>query len=359
MRITFPHMGNVWVAVRAIAGKMGIDLVVPPPTSERTLSLGTRYSPETICLPFKLTLGNMIEALELGADTIMMMGKYGPCRWGYYHRIQEQVLGEMGYRFDMVNERKLGYKGMVKNISGQASLKDIVDGFRFGLSKLRAVDEVEKLTRKIRAIERNKGDATIIFKDAIKAIDSAADHKATKQAKREHIDKLQNVPCVPGYKPLKIGIIGEFFVVVDPFANMNLEIELGKLGVEVRQTQSIMNWLNINPFVKVFGLHEKDKSHRAAKPFLTRHVGGDGWQSVGETVLHSEDWDGIVHLEPFGCLPEITARNIMLSMRGGIPVLNFSLDEHTGKSGMLTRLEAFIDMINIRKHNKNLQLAAR
>ncbi len=350
MRVTFPHMGNAWVAVKAIASKMGIDLVVPPPTSEHTLSLGTRYSPETICLPFKLTLGNMIEALESGADTILMLGRYGPCRWGYYHRIQEQILSEMGYNFNMVKE-SLGIRGMVKNVADQASIKEIIAGFRLGLAKLKAIDEVEQLTRKIRAIERNKGDATQIYRDAIKAIDNAADHKATKRAMREHVERLENVPGIPSHKPLKIGVIGEFFVVVDPFANMNIEVELGKLGAEVRQTQSILNWLNINPFVKAFGLHEKAKSHKAARPFLSRHVGGDGWQSVGEKVLHSEDWDGIIHLEPFGCLPEITARNIMLSMKDGIPVLNFSLDEHTGKAGMINRLEAFLDMIYIQKRN--------
>ncbi len=59
-------MGNIWVGLKAMANKLGVEIVVPPPTTHRTLSLGVKYSPETACLPFKLTLGNMIEALESG-----------------------------------------------------------------------------------------------------------------------------------------------------------------------------------------------------------------------------------------------------------------------------------------------------
>jgi len=81
-------------------------------------------------------------------------------------------------------------------------------------------------------------------------------------------------------------------------------------------------------------------------------VGGDGWQSVGEKVLHAGDWDGIVHLEPFGCLPEIMARNIMPSIKNGLPVLNIIYAEHTGKAGIITRLEAFVDMIRTKKRRQ-------
>ena len=66
-------------------------------------------------------------------------------------------------------------------------------------------------------------------------------------------------------------------------------------------------------------------------------------------MLHAKDWDGLVHLEPFGCLPETMARNIMPSTREQLPVLNIMYDEHTGKAGVINRLEAFVDMINRKK----------
>jgi len=347
MRLGLTHMGNINVAVKAMANKLGVDLVMTPPTTQRTLSLGVKYSPEMACFPFKLQLGNMIEALELGADTLFMPGGNGPCRFGYYHKVHELILRELGYNFYMVNQ-DFGIMHIVKYLTDGASLREIITAFRFGLAKLKALDELERLVHKMRAIERDKGNATRIYRDAFKAIDDAGDSQAIKQAKQE----LMNLPTVSSPNPLKIGITGEFFIVLDPFANMDIEIELGKLGVEVRRSIFVGDWVRLNPFIYALGLLEKNKAHRAAMPYLSRHVGGDGWQSVGEKVLHDRDWDGLVHLEPFGCLPEIMARNIMPSTKEELPVLNIIYDEHTGKAGMVSRLEAFTDMIYRRKRRR-------
>ncbi len=32
MKITYPHMGNLYIVVRALLTRLGIDLVLPPPT---------------------------------------------------------------------------------------------------------------------------------------------------------------------------------------------------------------------------------------------------------------------------------------------------------------------------------------
>jgi len=351
MRLGLPHMGSVYVAVKAMADQLGVDLVIPPPTSHRTLSLGVKYSPEMACLPFKLTLGNMIEALELGADTTMMPGGAAPCRFGYYHKVQESILHELGYDFHMVTQDR-GIIEMIRYLTNGASARKILVAFRFGLAKLTALDELERLVHKIRAIERDKGEATRIYREGIKAIHNAGDYQALDQAKREHIHRLRNLPTVSFPDPIKIGVTGEFFVVLDSFANMDIEIELGKLGVEVRRSIFVRDWVRFNPFLSILGLREKDRSHKAAKPYLSRHVGGDGWQSVGEKVLHAKDWDGIVHLEPFGCLPEIMARNIMPSLKERLPVLNIIYDEQTGKAGMINRVEAFVDMLYRKKRSQ-------
>ena len=344
-------MGNIWVAVKAMANKLGIDLVIPPPTSQRTLSLGVKYSPEMACLPFKLTLGNMIEALELGADTVVMTGGNGPCRFGYYHKTQELILRELGYNFYMVTQ-DFGIVHMIKYLTKGASMGKVIAGFRFARAKLKALDKLEQLVYKIRAIERDKGNTTRIYRDSIKAIDDAGDYQAIKQAKQEHLQKLMSLPTVSSPDTLKIGVTGELFLVIDPFAVMDIEIELGKLGAEVRYLQSVWELVNLNPFLIAFGLREKDKSHKAAMPYLSCHVGGDGWQSVGEKVLHARDLDGLVHIEPFGCLPEIMARNIMPSTKEKLPVLNLIFDEHTARTGVVNRLEAFVDMLHRKKRRK-------
>ena len=61
----------------------------------------------------------------------------------------------------------------------------------------------------------------------------------------------------------------------------------------------------------------------------------------------------MIHLSPFTCMPEIIAKSILpqVSKDLNIPVLSITVDEHTGEAGVITRLEAFIDLLK-RNHQK-------
>ena len=53
------------------------------------------------------------------------------------------------------------------------------------------------------------------------------------------------------------------------------------------------------------------------------------------------DVDGIVHILPFTCMPEIVAQSILplVSRDYQLPILTMVVDEHTGIAGVRTRLE--------------------
>ena len=72
MKITFPHMGTLWIPLKTLFTHLGNETVVPPPITRRTIEIGNMYSPEYACLPLKINVGNFVEALEMGADTIVM-----------------------------------------------------------------------------------------------------------------------------------------------------------------------------------------------------------------------------------------------------------------------------------------------
>lgn len=101
MKVTFPHMGNTHIAIKALLKGLKLDVVPPPPVTNRTLELGIKYSPEFACMPLKINIGNFIEAMENGADTIIMAGGWGPCRFGYYAQVQRDILYDLGYEFKM------------------------------------------------------------------------------------------------------------------------------------------------------------------------------------------------------------------------------------------------------------------
>jgi len=358
MRIGMPHMGNTYIPFKALFKRLNVDFVLPPVNNQRTLSLGVRYSPVGLCIPFKLTLGNLIEAAEMGADTLLMAGGYGICRLGNYAQTQEQILHDLGYKVEVVqvnvSEQKLsGLLKMIKRLSNNASWARIISAFRIGLTKLNALDRIERAVQKIRAVELVKGTANKLYAKAVKAIDEADDYSTLKKVQRDYINQLNQVPKNPQAQPLIVGITGEFYVLLEPFSNLDVESELGKLGVEVRRRLFVSEWTKFSLFLNSLGISETARIHKAALPYLKRDVGGDGWESVGEKVLHAKEYDGFIHLAPFTCMPEIVAQNIMSSTKENIPVLTILCDEQVTKTGMLTRLEAFVDLLERKRRAGN------
>ncbi|MBE9482231.1 MAG: CoA protein activase, partial [Chloroflexi bacterium] len=259
MRVGIPHMGNLYIPVKALFERLNVDYVIPPVNSQHTLTLGVKYSPEGLCIPFKLTLGNLIEAAELGADTLLMPGGYGICRLGYYAKIQEQIIHDLGYSCEMVqlgvSEQKLfGLLKVIKRLSNYAPWFKIMSAFRFGLAKLNALDKMERGVQKIRPVERTKGTANWLFAKAIKAIDKADDYTTLKRVQKEYIDQLNQVTKDNQAQPLIVGITGEFYVVLEPFSNLDVESELGKLGVEVRRMTFISDWTKFSLFLNPLGV---------------------------------------------------------------------------------------------------------
>jgi predicted nucleotide-binding protein (sugar kinase/HSP70/actin superfamily) len=356
-------MGVAYIPLKAAFGKVGVEVLVPPPSSRRTLSLGVRHSPEFVCLPYKLILGNFIEALEMGADTLLMVEGTGLCRLSYYARVLERALEDLGYDFQMVTtrifeRRVFGLPRLLKRLSADAPMPEIVSAIKFALSKVDALDAVEVEVHKVRARETEVGAADTLWRAAQESIDSADSYPELAQARAIALADLAQVPNDPDYLPLKVGIIGEFYVLLEPFVNLDVERELGKLGVEVHRAVMLSQWTKASLIWRALGFSQDDEAHRAAMPFLKRDVGGDGWESVGETALATaHGYDGMVHLSPFTCMPEIIAQNIIpqISQRDGIPVLDITCDEQMGQAGMVTRLEAFVEMMKRRKQKGRWQ----
>ena len=93
-KVSFPMVANYNSVVRYFV-ECGLDaqFIMPPKMTRRTLEIGSRYSPDYVCAPFKSTLGSMIDALEAGADTLVMT--MGLCRLGYYGELQEQIIRDL------------------------------------------------------------------------------------------------------------------------------------------------------------------------------------------------------------------------------------------------------------------------
>ena len=340
--------GKLKIFRKLIKENFDISLISFPVTSQ-TYELGVKYSPEFVCFPFKVILGNYIECLEKGVDTILTLSSFGPCRVGYYRRLLEEILTNLGYKFEMFKIKSedkgpLGALRTIKRFTNNAPWLRIAFVFLLGIAKLRVLEQLEKEVQKIRAREIEKGRADQIFEEAIGAIDQAEGFRELTRVKKEYLNKLREIPK-ENIKPLKVGLIGEIFVLIEPFVNMEIEKELGKMGVEIEKTKSV--YLSEYTSFLRFDVLNKEKRdlEKFTKKYLKRDVGGHGLESLGKKIEWSKEFDGLIHLMPFGCLPEVIAQNIMTKTEEKIPVLTIACDEKLGKAGLITRLEAFVDLL--------------
>lgn len=352
MRVTFPHMGNLWLGLKTALRELGHEVIVPPKPSKRTLTLGSQYSPEFACLPLKINLGCFLEALENGADTIIMAGGVGPCRFGYYGAVQRRILEDLGYDvrfiiFDPPQGRWKEFINDLRKVGNKKPLHKIFSALLFGIRKLDVMDYLEKLGHKIKAREIKKGQTMQVLEKTLHRLDEATSYRELRKIRNEAIDELLSIPRKK-INPLKVAVTGEIFVVLEPFVNMDVENELGKMDVEVERTLYITDWVKEHLIPSIQGIKKHHLLEEMAKPYLGHFVGGDGQLSVASAVIYAKrGFHGMVHLMPFTCMPEIIAQSILprVSKDLSFPVLTLVFDEHTGKAGVLTRLEAFIDLL--------------
>ena len=351
MLATFPQMGNLELLLRDVLERVEIDYIVPPRTSAKTVALGAKYSPEFSCLPLKLNIGNFIEAMEAGADTIIMAGGRGPCRFGYYAEVQKRVLKDAGYDFEMVTIEPptMGLSKFFRPIkkTSKKSTRYIWRALKESWPKARAYDLLERRVLETRCYEERIGDTTSAHKRAKAVLGKAKTVGEIEEAQAAALKIIDDVEGDRDRPVLRVGIVGEFFILLEPFVNFDIEEWLGNRGVYVSRSVFVTDWIGPSSGNIVAGTSDS-RLAKLAKPYVGRFIGGEGQQSVGHTVEYAQEgYDGVVHMFPFTCMPDTIAKAILprVSRDLDIPVIHFIIDEQTGKAGVVTRLEAFIDLL--------------
>ena len=357
MKVTFPHLGHAYIAVEALLEGLGHEPITPPQGTRRTLEQGIRYSPEEACLPFKTILGNMLEGIELGADGVFMLGGWGPCRLGYYGEIQRLILLDLGKQVDFIT-LEVPEGGVpetilrIRRIFGPTDVKQFIRGCQLAWEKLKVIDELENLALQVRPLEKEHGATSRLLDEQLQRLRKAASVRHIRTI-REHGDQgLRDV--VDRARPalgLRVGVVGEIYTVVEPSVNLRLEERLGHLGVEVVRTMSLPGWIEEHIFKNALGLHSRRALLDSAAGYLRGFIGGHGLESIARSVdLAQGQIDGIIHIFPLACMPEVIAQGILLqiSQDKKVPILSLVVDEHAGETGFQTRLEAFVDLLQRR-----------
>ncbi|CAA7602079.1 CoA enzyme activase uncharacterised domain (DUF2229) [Acididesulfobacillus acetoxydans] len=140
--------------------------------------------------------------------------------------------------------------------------------------------------------------------------------------------------CSPEEKkepPLKIALIGHSYLTQETYANLNL---LGRLQSQARVR--LVEEVETSRIAQGLQGQRKDLFWSHARKIL----GAGSFFSRGDEV------DGIIYLSCFGCGTDSITQDLLarVARKEHKPYMVLTLDEHSGEAGLVTRLEAFLDM---------------
>ncbi len=362
MRVAFPHMGNLYIPLTSLLENLGCEVKLPPRPSRKSIELGVKYSPEWMCFPYKANLGDLILALQNGADTLLSVKGDWACRFGYYGRLHHKTLRDMGFKFEsiIIGKNSVMYViNKVKKLKKGSLTKTIlhmIRGFWMCWKKSKLVDLTERLARKYRPYAKNKKDVERVLNKCLRWIYKEKTLSGLDRLRKKIIKEFEKIECDWGKEVLKVKLVGETYIVIEPAVNFDIERRLGEMGVYVEPFLTIHKWI-WHPFhIGLGGKRGERAARRVARKYLKHCIGGEEQLSIGYTIFAAKDgFDGVIHLYPFTCMTENVAKEILpkLQKEYNIPVMSITIDEHTGEAGFISRIEAFVDLLKARRKNAN------
>ncbi len=349
--IAFPLMGNYYVPSSFLFSKISdCEILKPPPITSKTIELGSKNSPDFVCTPFKYTLGTYIECLEMGANTLIQMG--GGCRYGYYFELQQKILSDLGYKFEYFNLVSMGHADLkniykiIKKINPKLNKIKSLYYFCLTIKMVKYMDKVEDYIRQNVAYEEEKGKLNQLFDSMLDDFNMVKTFIGLNRVYHKYKKLIESVKLNKPKNNIKIGIIGELYTLMEPFANNNLEHLLENYGVEIKRFTNVTYLL--------FEKGKKTKKYLKKLDNVKYKMGADAMDNIYYTkYLIENNYDGIIHIKSSFCTPEIGNMGIIGKMceESDMPVLFISTDTNTSNVGFETRIEAFYDMIEMRKKN--------
>lgn len=298
--------------------QLGHEVVVSAPTNRSTLNDGVKVSVPEICVPIKIFNGHVLSLLEQNVDYVFVP-RMVSIKKGQFFCPKFMGLPDL-VRFGLP-----GAAERLLTCSIEATTEAIDDPtFYFplcgplGCSQQRLRDALSNASQKWRHFR----SACLQGYDA-----RAAANMVLSSHDREP----------PFRGDINIGLLGYVYNVYDDFLSMDVRGRLRELGVGVITFES---------------LSEQDV-HRHLKhlPKTLFWTFSDKLWAAGYYFYKNREIDGLVHLTAFGCGPDSMLGKVLEldSSKYDKPFMTLRIDEHTGESHLLTRVEAFVDMIRLKK----------
>ncbi len=302
--ISFPRVGKYTEVFKNFLESLGLYVLNPPPITERTIKLGVKNSPDMMCYPFKVVLGNFIEEVEKGANCLIMYDSMGKCRLRHYWILHRLILKNLGYDFEIFPLRLISLFKLIRQLNPQITYLEILRQLRKGWFKLKAIEE-------------------------------------------KHL--------VKGNNRLKIGIVGEIYTCLEPAINFNIDERLKGYGVQVYNTIKLSDFIKSSLRLDFLEKRAWRRFRKEASAYLNGPLGGHGFENIYNALyLCEKGIHGLIHLLPLSCMPETTIEPILndICTRYNVPLLRLMIDETNSEVNFETRIETFVELIKRRERWK-------
>ena len=293
--------------------QLGAEVVLSSPTSKAILNEGTLAADNELCLPVKVFYGHLLE-LRDKVDAIFIPRIVSVEKSAY------------------TCPKFLGLPDMARAMETHIpEIWDPIIDLRAGWRKY--LSSVISLGRKL---SESSLKILLAYRKGVKALSSYRKLMLDGQTPIELLEKKSVAKSASN--KLKIGLAGHPYNIYDRYISMNLVKRLRNMGVEVRTSEMLPN-----------NLIEEQASKLPKELFWTYE------KEVLGTVFHWTETgsvDGIIYVLSFACGPDSLVQVLLeheLKKYPQVPMMPLVIDEHSGEAGLITRVEAFIDMLQRKK----------
>ncbi len=305
---------------------LGIEVVLSDNTTKKTVSDGASLVVTETCLPIKVFVGHVLNLINKGVKNIFVPSIQSIAPKIYncskIRGLPDLIRNIIKADFNLIeatldrSEKNMDIEDFAKEIAFQFNIKD---------------DEVIKNAIKAGNIVQNNFNVMVQngldFDEALK---NARASRVIISPKKES-------------KPISVALVGHGYNIYDKRVCMDIAKKLDDMDVQV------YNAYQLTQEQLEGGLNALNTSLYWANQYEMTGCAGHYFQE--------EKIDGVITVTAFGCGPD----SLMLEdiRRKGKnfnkPLLNLTIDEHTGEAGFITRLEAFCDMLYRKKRAKILK----
>lgn len=301
---------------------LGAEVICSPRTTRLTIDAGINTAVDETCLPIKVHLGHVRLLAAQNLD--------------YLFAPRVVSIEAKSY----ICPKFMGIPDMIRAcIPNTPELIDItVDLSRGDKEFSREVEQVGRL------FTRHRGQIRDAYQHGCEEMDFCRALAKQGYTLSEVIDIWQGDFIQTDFSgDIQVGLLGHGYSLYDDTLSLNLVNRLRNMGCRV-----------ILPEALAADVIEEEARTMPKRVFWTL-----GRKMVGSAFSMEKraDIDGIIYVACFGCGPDSFIGEIIERKVKNKPFMLITIDEHTGEGGLVTRLEAFCDMLRRRRdlnHESNL-----